>query len=64
MALKTFNPTTPSQRQLVIASTLLALVKRAGQGADGRSDQERRVATTSVASRPRFIGGGHAACIV
>ena len=58
MALKTYNPTTPSQRQLVW-STVGAVEGQAGQGADRRQDARPAAATTTAASPSRFRGGGH-----
>ena len=58
MALKTYKPTTPSQRQLVLVDRSGALQGRAGQGADRRQDStggrnnNGRITT-------RFRGGGH-----
>ena len=42
MALKTYNPTTPGQRQLVNRRPLGPAQGRAGQGADRRPDLDRR----------------------
>ena len=42
MALKTYNPTTPSQRQLVIVDRSTLLQGRAGQVADRGQAFDRR----------------------
>ncbi len=52
MALKTFNPTTPSQPPAGHRRPLGPLQGQAGQGADRRSDQERAVATIRSHHRP------------
>ena len=49
MALKTYKPTTPSQRQLVLVDRSASVEGQAGQGADRGPDQDRR----AQQSRPR-----------
>ena len=42
MALKSYNPVTPGQRQLVLVDRSGLLYRRAGEGADRRQELDRR----------------------
>ena len=59
MALKTYKPTTPSQRQLVIVDRTGLLHRQAGEGAWSKARTRPAAATITAASPARFRGGGH-----
>ncbi len=59
MALKTFNPTTPGQRQLVMSTARRSTRASRSRRADRGQSLDRRPRNTGRSITVRFRGGGH-----